>query len=110
MNVINFSHNWNGKLNNKYFTTIRKRTGNKYEYYHSRIGEIFSVRLKGKEVGKAKLIEVEWAELIDIPDALLTIDTGTEKFMDVFRKFGIGDFDIVLILTFKKEVVADESR
>ena len=114
MNRIKFSHNWNNKLNNEYFTTIRGTGGDydnkKFEYYSEKIGEVFSVLLKGKEVCKAELVMVELREFDDICHALLIADTGTTEYMKIFRKFGIEGYENVLILTFHriKEVQGDD--
>lgn len=112
MNRIKFSHNWNNKLNNEYFTTIRS-TGyddKKFDYYSEKVGEVFSVILKGKEICKAELIFVEARDIDDICEALLIIDTGTQNYMDVFRRFGIEGYEDVIILTFRriKEVQGDK--
>ena len=102
MNRIKFSHNWNNKLNNEYFTTIRKYTDAKFDYYKDKVGEVFSVLLKGKEICKAELISVEMKNFDNIPEALFIIDTGTETYKNVFGMFGIVDTDIVIILVFRK--------
>ena len=99
---IKFSHNWNGKLNNDYFTTIRSYNERKFEYYGEKVGEVFTVLLEEKECCKAKLMFVEARDIDDICEALLITDTGTTDYMKVFRKFGIEGYEKVLILTFRR--------
>ncbi len=56
MNKIVFDENYNNKLNNKYFTTVRLWSQEKEDYYEKLVGKEFSVFLKGEFFCKAKLI------------------------------------------------------
>ena len=107
MREIKFSHNWNRKLDNEYFTTIRKATEENYERYYFQVGKLFHVKLGDKTVCKARLIDVYECRFYNIPSSLLIVDTGTESYRDVFKKFGIEGTDDVIILTFKKEAVRE---
>lgn len=104
MKQIKFSHNWNNKLNNDIFTTIRKSTSEKQKYYNSLIGEQFEVMLKDSARGIATLLTVHEFEYRHIHPILLLLDTGIEdyyKIEKVFRKFGMTSVtDKFLILTF----------
>ena len=121
MNKIKFSHNWNMKLNNNIFTTIRKSTKEKEEYYDNQIGNEFEVVLvrdindirPDRTMGTAILIDVEEVRFSEIPLGLLYLDTGLTGFDDInkeyevkklFRKFGIEAMTKVLILTFKRKI------
>lgn len=99
MNKIKFSHNWN----NKFFTTIRKWDKEKEIYYRKNRGEEFEVILQNKFTCYVKLIGIEVYDYNKIPYGLLTIDTGTVEYDNIFLKFGIKKSDKVLILTFEKE-------
>ena len=45
MKKIKFSHNWNNKLDGVIFTTIRRSTPRKNDYYIGCQGEVFDVQL-----------------------------------------------------------------
>lgn len=58
MHKIKFSKNWNNKLNNTYFTTIRLHTLDKYYYYKGAINETFDILLKGVSLKQVELISM----------------------------------------------------
>jgi len=99
-NKITFIKNWNNKLDQKYFSTIRKFSKGKYFYYIERKGEVFDVILNGKKHCEAKLISVETKLLVDIPDALIMTDTGLSLKEGVELLFRLGIEQYVIILTF----------
>lgn len=108
MNTIQFSHNWNHKLNNQIFTTIRGigKREDKVRCYEMKEGEIFLVLLKNKPMGRARLISVSVHQYSELPKSLLMVDTGITKIdtiNSVFEKFGVTENSSVIILTFKKE-------
>jgi len=100
---IKFSKNWNNKLNQEYFTTIRKFSKDKYNYYLMKMGDVFDVVLANKKIGKAKLVLLETYKFKELSHALVMVDTGMMFYEaeDVFRKFGIEDEDKVIVLTFR---------
>ena len=104
-NKIGFSHNWKNKLNCNIFSTIRKFTPEKYEYYKSKRGKIFDCLLKGKIIGKVKLINCwEYQHLWQLDYVLLMLDTGTITSIDavqIFKRFGIQPEDPTILLLFK---------
>ena len=106
MNTIKFSHNWNNKLNNDIFTTIRNHTPEKELHYMSQIGNRLSVELNKKKFREARLIDVDVKEYVEIDIALLRLDTGIQYIKEiekVFIKFGMKDYlSDMLILTFAK--------
>ncbi|RKY29015.1 MAG: hypothetical protein DRP74_09315 [Candidatus Omnitrophota bacterium] len=100
---IKFTHNWNGKLNQEFFTTIRRFTKDKEQYYFNHLGDVFDVILNGKKICEAKLIHIETMEYRELPKGFVIIDTGNEDPDNFFyEEFGIyGKMD-VLILTFRR--------
>ena len=104
MNQIKFSHNWNNKLNCDLYTTIRKSTDEKHDYYKSKIGERFDVILNGNKLNERFLNHVFEDEFMAIPHAVLRLDTGLTvlKAMALFGKFGIKENSTkVLVLWFE---------
>jgi len=105
---IKFSHNWNNKLDNSVFTTIRKFTEEKYVYYDSNVNKIFDVLLNGKLKSKAKLIRIQVCPYLNIPEEVLVLDTGETNLISVqtiFEKFGLKYIqDKMITLWFKKEM------
>lgn len=106
INTISFQHNWNNKLDNIIFTTIRSDKDDKYKYYYSNLNKVFSVMLDDKEYCKARLIGIESKLLDHIMIPLLMVDTGAhgrKEAMEVFQHFGLKEDSKALILVFKKE-------
>lgn len=75
MKAIRFTKNWNGKLNQRIFTTIRKCKANE-DYYGEKAGNVFSVLLAGFAPFNARLISAKRYRFEQIPDELLALDTG----------------------------------
>lgn len=68
---INFSYNWNNKLNCKAFTTIRLKNSNKYQ-----IGKEYKILLK-KELLKPAIIEdIKTIYFNQINEFIARVDTG----------------------------------
>ncbi len=108
---IKFSHNWNNKLGNPIFTTIRNSQLGKFKYYKDLIGYGFDVLLKNKKYCYAELQQVEEFLFDDIPEGLLMSDTGM-NFADaqqLFANFGIEYGDKVIILTFEGIIKKESS-
>jgi hypothetical protein len=68
MKTINFSYNWNNKLQCRAFTTLRPS-----EY---KVGDIYEVMLKYKPLGQAKVVAVKRIEVSKINDFIAYLDTG----------------------------------
>jgi len=83
MSDVRFLKNWNNKLNNKYFITIRLFTKKKNQYYVNQLLNFDDIRvLLGKNdelYCLAKLIEIEKIFLKNIPEWLCYIDSGLNK-------------------------------
>ncbi len=95
-NKINFSKNWNNKLDCKFFTTIRN--ANYSNYYMLRIKEKFTVMLKKKEYCKAILHDANVVKFGDVKTPeLFVIDTGELNYAELFKKFKLKDTFTLLL-------------
>lgn len=106
MKAIRFTKNWNGKLANRIFTTIRKCKSDD-DYYGTKVGTVFNVVHNDTVLFNAKLISaVKW-HFDQIPYELKAIDTGRsepEECLAIFESF-YGKFnpeDLFYVLVFKK--------
>lgn len=86
MRNIKFSANWNHKLNNSVFSTIRAVKDNP-DYYQSKEGSIFNVYLKDTLLYAARLLKVEVLKFKDIPHYVLMMDTGYNNYEDAVKLF-----------------------
>ena len=79
---LEFTENWNGKLNCSTFTTMRLHNPQKYC-----VGAIKQIYLKGIWKGNAKVIDVKRIYLKDINLYVAKLDTGLpiDKCRDLFR-------------------------
>ncbi len=71
--TFRFNENYNKKLTNEYFTTIRKIKKD------VKIGDIANVCLVGSEPFKVKIIEIRKMILSKLPSLLTYIDSGLNK-------------------------------
>ena len=74
MSYIQFSTNWNNKLDCKVFTTIRKEC-------YVNIGEVIDIKLKQSAtvvttIGRAKVLAIEKMRACDIPVQTICTDVG----------------------------------
>jgi hypothetical protein len=74
MNKLNFSFNWNNKLDCKCFTTLRLRNPNKYF-----LNAEFEVFLKDEFKGKVIVTEIRHIKMHDINEFIARLDTGYSK-------------------------------
>ena len=79
MKDLSFSYNWNNKLDNKAFTTIRLKQEKRFV-----AGEEFKIILepKGKEAeikGIAKIMDIKHFKLSGLNNFMSYIDTGYSK-------------------------------
>lgn len=106
MNEVNFFYNWNNKLNNHLFTTIRSWNSEKEKNYRSLVGEDVEILLNGKLVKIATLKAVLVEGINYLPTLLLQLDTGiyqktaTDK---LFNNFGIKKNSKVIVLFFESK-------
>ena len=107
MNIetIRFSYNWNGKLNNKAFTTLRIHNPGKYT-----IGKTYNIELNGEFKGQAVLREKRVLQVKQLNDFICYLDTGYNQFetLNILRRMykaidlQTARFDFCL-LVYKKE-------
>lgn len=71
---LNFSFNWNGKLDNKVFTTIRAVNWNKY-----RTGRIKKVLLNDNFIKNIEIIEIRVFKLLELTEWMARLDTGYSR-------------------------------
>jgi hypothetical protein len=71
METIRFSYNWNNKLTNKAFTTIRLHNPNKY-----RRGGRYMIECNGQTRGMAVLQDIRTFTLASLNDFITYLDTG----------------------------------
>lgn len=105
MNEINFSKNWNNKLDCDVFTTIRKWTRDKDEFYKNRIDAKFRIILDGEFIGLARLRDRKAFRLDSLPRMLLKLDVGVAnkyEILKIFKELGIYEKDIVTVLLFER--------
>ncbi|MCG8208843.1 MULTISPECIES: hypothetical protein [Tenacibaculum] len=99
MNTINFSSNWNNKLNCEYFTTIRI-----YNPIKHKIGNKFNVFLGKKLKIKAEIIGIKKGFAKDLNEYDCYLDTGYNKqetitiLQKIYPKTNLKHKVIVLIL------------
>ncbi len=105
--TINFSYNWNGKLNNKAFTTIRLHNPNKYK-----VGNKYDIELKNQPKGIAQLKEKRVLSLNQLNEFVCYLDTGYSKaetisiikrmYKNVNLKTAMFDFCLLVYLNSKE--------
>lgn len=71
---LNFSYNWNNKLDNKCFTTIRCVDWNKY-----RAGKVKRVFLNNTFIKSVEIIEIRVFKLLELNEWFASIDTGYSR-------------------------------
>jgi len=101
MKLIKFSHNWNNKLSNNIFTTIRKTNPTKSKYYEESKELLFEIILNGKKIGQAKLIIVDILKYKKINPMIFRLDTGVRgmnEIYEIFKKFGVKSIEDEMII------------
>lgn len=74
LGIINFSYNWNKKLDCNCFTTIRLENYNKYK-----TGLSYQIHLKNEFIKVGKIVEIKVFPLDKINEFISRIDTGYSK-------------------------------
>lgn len=72
--VIRFSFNWNNKLSNKAFTTLRLHNPGKYKP-----GQRYQIELNGQFKGIATLQEKRTLRIADLNNFICYLDTGYNR-------------------------------
>lgn len=85
MRTINFSYNWNNKLDNKVFTTIRSR------FIPIEPGTSVTIALKNKTYCFAKVKECILCKFADINPLIIYLDTGYSpaEAYEIFKNMGL---------------------
>lgn len=80
---INFSYNWNNKLDCLMYTTIRLRNDNKYKN-----GQIYEITFKDKPHSRAIIIAIKHFKLDQINEFIAGLDTGysVEECVNIIQK------------------------
>jgi len=89
---LNFSYNWNNKLYNKAFTSIRLYNPTKYV-----INNLYNVNLKGNYLFTAKLIDLKILYPKNISNWLAYLDSGynAEEVINILSKIYKNNNDIL---------------
>ncbi|GHT17534.1 hypothetical protein FACS1894189_3570 [Planctomycetales bacterium] len=74
MDTIDFSYNWNQKLHNNAFTTLRLHNATKYQ-----VGKKFEIRIKNEFLGVAELVEKQTLLIEQLNSFITYLDTGYDK-------------------------------
>ena len=74
MKRINFSYNWNNKINCKAFTTLRLSNRTKYK-----IDELYEIWLKKDFVKNGIIIDIKVLSLEQISEYIAYLDTGYSR-------------------------------
>lgn len=82
LDKLQFSYNWNGKLDCQCFTTLRLRNAIKFQ-----VGNAFEIWLNDEDKGQAKIIDVKHLYLDQVSDWIALLDTGynAEKCKEIIR-------------------------
>jgi len=103
MDRLNFKTNWNNKLNNKVFSTIRPFNDKKYAK-----DCIYDIYLNQIKMGTAKIIFLKTVNIDFLSQVECYLDTGYGKAetIEIINKMYKGEVDRVhyLILKFEKDV------
>jgi len=80
---LEFSYNWNNKLDSDFYTTLRLHNPDKYV-----LGRIYDVKLKGKSHHKAVLVSGKILKLANINEFIADLDTGysVEECKNIIKK------------------------
>ena len=102
--IINFSYNWNNKLNCKAFTTIRLKNVNKYQ-----IGKEYNILLKKQLLKSAIIEDIKTIYFNQINEFIARVDTGysAEETKNILKKMyskinlETQPFSLILLSTIK---------
>jgi len=72
--LISFSFNWNNKLQNKAFSTIRIHNPKRHQ-----IGKMYKIKLKGEALGTAVIQEIRVLKADQLNNFICFLDTGYSR-------------------------------
>jgi uncharacterized protein YqfB (UPF0267 family) len=85
MKRIDFSHNWNNKLDCQSFTTLRLKNGEKYQ-----TDELYEIYMGENQLPKltAKLLNIKEIKLYEITEWIAQLDAGCslEEFKEIIKR------------------------
>lgn len=97
---IDFSFNWNNKLNCKSYTTFRMKS-DKYK-----VGEVYSIYLKNQYLHDAECIDIKYLTLDKVNNYTSYIDTGysVDEFKNIVKRMykEKADTSVFCLLLLKK--------
>lgn len=101
--TVDFKKNWNGKLFNRCFTSIRPANANKYQ-----AGKFYQITLEKKPLFNAQLVRVRLLNYHQIDDWIAGLDCGhsapyLKKLLDRFYPKANWSMDKLYYLLFKNE-------
>ena len=110
MEKIKFSENWNNKLTNKIFSTIRKFSDSKFDLYKKNFLKEFNINLKDDDgnfqyYGKAILKYIKIVQLRKMTSNELMLDTGIsslDAIFEFFENLNIKKSDDIILLIFER--------
>lgn len=103
MQVINFTTNWNNKLNCDYFITFSKRSSKWVE------GKTYQINLEGRKYCKAVLKKVKPIKLEQVDEFIAALDAGAD--IERFKRNidflypNSKESDVFVLLLFKKTLL-----
>lgn len=104
-NIINFSYNWNEKLNCNAFTTVRLENHKKYN-----VGSIYEIHLKNQLVKKCLIQDIKILKQSQFNQFIAYLDTGyslgefhkvIERMYPHIKKNPNQKFMLILLVTIK---------
>ncbi|MDD4992153.1 MAG: hypothetical protein PHR83_07980 [Paludibacter sp.] len=106
---IQFSYNWNNKLQNKAFTTIRLHNPNKYK-----VGNVYEIEINDNPKGTATLQDVRVLRIDQLNDFICYLDTGYNREQTInmlqrmYKNINLKTalFDFLLLVYNKPEIQA----
>ena len=110
MEKIEFTHNWNNKLDNDAFTTIRPHNSHRYQ-----INSFYDIFYRDKLKGKACIVDIRRISVKQINNFIGYLDTGYSAFQtqQIIRKMYKCDdnfmIDFILLSYVKSEKTIDSS-
>jgi len=86
--MVNFSKNWNNKLDWGIIPTWRLHSQDKYFYYEKLQHKLQNININGKIIHQAYLWDLKVMKLNEIPDYMKIADTGLtpKEFDDLMEK------------------------
>ena len=95
IDTIKFTYNWNGKLNNHAFTTVRLHNSKKYT-----VGALYMIECKNITTFAARIIDIRTLKLAQFNEWMAYLDTG----------YNLAEFKKVVHRMYSKKVNLDTAE